>query len=143
MSDNDRIIGWEAGSAAAIEGKPIADALIPVPEGIEHSDDYREGVRNGYAEYTESENPFATGASELPDIVGGYDLFAVMDDGDVLCEPCVIDPNNPVRDQRKTNPHDGGYDGWGVIDFDFTGNCDADSVNCAHCSRVIHEGESE
>jgi hypothetical protein len=127
---------------------PITKAFFPIPPGIESRDDYREGCREGYAEYSETENPFATGQSELPDLMGGYSLFAVTDDGETLCVTCVEDPSNPVHDDRVPAGSDPNLvmgasgihgDGWGVIAFDHTGNCDTDEVNCAHCNKVIYE----
>jgi hypothetical protein len=116
---------------------PITKAFYPIPPGIESGEDYREGCREGYAEYSETDNPFAKGTSETPDLMGGYSLFAVMDDGEALCVKCTLDPTNPVHDERTTATTD--RDGWGVIAFDHTGNCDTEDVNCSHCHTVIYD----
>lgn len=106
-------------------------------------------------------NPFATGLVEVPD-AGGYGVFAVMDDGDVLCRACVVDPTNPVHDERnpmqpcpadtdgdgdcawcartKTpgqHPRPIERDGWGVIGFDHTGNTMDVPEHCSHCNKEI------
>lgn len=90
-------------------------------------------------------NPFAgaklsvesKSGAVIPD-AGGYDVFAVMDDGDVLCRACVLDPTNPVHDERSTFGSNRwtGSDGWGVIAFDHTGNLD-EPEHCAHCAKEI------
>jgi hypothetical protein len=79
-------------------------------------------------------NPFADPAN-LPDVFGGVSLFAVMDDGGTLCEPCVVDPSNPVHDERE-NPAGQHGDGWGVIGFDTTQSTD-EFLACDHCGRVL------
>ena len=83
-----------------------------------------------------TENPFALGVVVIPD-VGGYDVFAVMDDGDVLCRSCVLDPTNPVHDLRIIFAQaDMNRDGWGVIGFDHTGSLESPE-HCAHCNEEI------
>lgn len=82
----------------------------------------------------ETTNPFAE-RSAMPDVIGGYALLAAMDDGGTLCEPCTVDPANPVTDQRS-DLHGGGYSGWGVVGFFTSGDIDED-VSCDHCGRVI------
>jgi hypothetical protein len=61
---------------------------------------------------------------------GGYNVFAVLDDGDVLCHKCVENPSNPVH----TDPTF--HDGWCVIGWDHTGNLDED-LYCGHCASKI------
>ncbi len=84
-----------------------------------------------------TDNPFARDASLVPD-AGGYGVFAVMDDGDVLCRKCVVDPTNPVHDERNTFATNRwpGSDGWGLVAFDHTGNLEDYEV-CAHCGGEI------
>lgn len=61
---------------------------------------------------------------------GGHEAFAVMDDGEVLCIPCVNDRSNPT--------HTGGEgDGWRVDGYSHMGETDETGVRCAHCYRVI------
>lgn len=79
-------------------------------------------------------NPFADRAN-VPDVFGGVSLMALMDDGETLCEQCLIDPRNPVHDARVT---DEWRDGWGVVGFFTSGECDEGSLEiCAHCNRTI------
>ena len=66
---------------------------------------------------------------------GGYELFAVMDDGGVLCCDCV------VANWVEVSGSDGS-DGWGIIGWDHSGNTD-DLVSCDHCGRVIVEAWNE
>lgn len=97
---------------------------------------------------------------KVPDTMG-YTPFAVMDDGDTICETCVLDPTNPVHDATVTTipcPADtdgdgdcafcarsktpGRHqasqtpDGWGVAGWDHSGNTD-EGVTCAHCNKEI------
>lgn len=73
------------------------------------------------------DNPFATGLLDLPD-PGGYALLAVLEDGELLCEACLRNPDNPV--------HPGDYgDGWGVCGF--ITNESADDEQCAHCHKNL------
>ena len=60
---------------------------------------------------------------------GGYERFAVVDDGEILCWKCVRD--NP--DEVHT---DGEPDGWKVIALDHMANTD-EQPQCAHCYRRI------
>ena len=76
----------------------------------------------------------------IPDAFGGVWLFAVMDDGGTLCEGCVRDETNPVED-RRNDPHTGGYSGWGVIGWDTTQNVE-EFLACDHCGKVLVEAES-
>lgn len=80
-------------------------------------------------------HPFAgENRSRLPDVMGGYALFAITDDGDTLCETCVTDPTNPVHDVRERP--DVWHDGWSVVGFDTTGNVE-ELPTCAHCGETI------
>lgn len=78
-------------------------------------------------------------ADKVPEAMG-YTVFAVTDDGDTLCEPCVLDPTNPVH-AHDSNRHASGGDGWGVIGWDHSGNVDTEPVTCCHCGKVIVEVE--
>lgn len=80
-------------------------------------------------------NPFSD-HDNVPD-TWGYLLFAIMDDFGTLCEECVIDPDNPVHDERE-NVHGGVVDGWGVVAFDHIGNTDG-AVICDNCNKVVQE----
>ncbi len=81
----------------------------------------------------ETTNPFAIDHSLVPD-AGGYGVFAHMDDGDVLCRACVVDPTNPITDAREM--WDPPNDGWSVVGFDHTGNLE-EPEHCAHCNKEI------
>ncbi len=65
----------------------------------------------------------------------GYLPIAVTDDGDTLCEQCVLDPTNPVH---VAGPNDSYPDGWGVAGWIHSGACESLTV-CAHCYRVLVE----
>lgn len=70
-----------------------------------------------------------------PDTYGGVALFAIMDDGETLCEACATDKANPV--------HIGGADdGWRFVAWETTGNTD-ERVQCVHCGAIVQEGEGE
>lgn len=84
-----------------------------------------------------SDNMFAKGKAQLPDVMGGYRLFAVMDDGGALCESCVRDHDNPVHDERDKHTVDS--DGWGVVAFATSGEIDEDTW-CDHCNAYIGPG---
>lgn len=73
--------------------------------------------------------------SKVPDMFGGYMLMAITDDGDTLCEFCVIDPTNPVW---ESSPLASDGDGWGVVGWDSSASTD-EGYNCAHCNRVLSE----
>lgn len=81
-------------------------------------------------------NPFADGRSETPDCQG-YHPVAVLLDGELLCEHCVIDPTNPVidgTDERwplaDTAPEDVQ---WTVISWATSETFTDDE--CSHCGR--------
>ncbi len=84
---------------------------------------------------TLSDNPFASGAAELPDLWGGQSLIAVMEDGEDLCERCVTDPTNPVANHVGRRCSAEG-DGWAVVAWEGTASREEDAI-CAHCSHVI------
>jgi hypothetical protein len=73
---------------------------------------------------------------------GGYNLIALMDDGDTLCEWCVRDPFNPVTDRRTDNRATWRGDGWGVVAWVTTGDTEGFTA-CAHCNRVLVEDTEE
>lgn len=62
---------------------------------------------------------------------GGYENFAILDDGEPFCIPCLNDPTNPTH-RRGEN------DGWKVVAFGCTANEDC-GITCVHCNRVIQE----
>lgn len=64
---------------------------------------------------------------------GGYEIFAVMTDGGILCIPCCNDESNPVHEDFNST---GEKDGWGIAAFDNMSNSE-ESVTCDHCNRVI------
>ncbi len=77
-------------------------------------------------------NPYAAGLVDVPD-AGGYNVFAVTDDGAALCHRCVIDPANPVH---PADPADRYPDGWGIVAWSHDGDEDG-PVTCGHCSAEI------
>ena len=76
-------------------------------------------------------NPYAAGLVDVPDVVGGYALAAVTDDGATLCETCAVDPANPVH---PAIPGDRYPDGWGVAAWITSGDLDGPEW-CDHCGR--------
>ena len=82
--------------------------------------------------WTVSANPFANGYN-VPDVVGGYSLWAMMDDGGQLCEWCATDPDNPVTDQTGAGSNLW-PDGWGLVGWFTSGDVD-DAPACDHCGR--------
>jgi hypothetical protein len=79
---------------------------------------------------------------EIPDAMGGSPV-ALMDDGGTLCEFCVADPFNPVRDARHHDLlADSDRDGWGVIAW-FNSAESEGLLVCDHCNTVLHEGGDE
>ena len=67
---------------------------------------------------------------------GGYELFAITDDGGVLCWQCC------EREELIIALSNRG-DGWHVVAYDHTGNCDMDTESCDHCGRTIYDPPSE
>lgn len=82
-------------------------------------------------------NPYAAGLVDIPDC-GGYNPFAVTDDGGTLCYRCVTDPANPVHPCRP------GWtaDGWGIAAWSHDGGEDG-PLWCDHCAAVIVAGEDD
>jgi hypothetical protein len=70
-------------------------------------------------------NIFA-GGTGVPD-PGGYTIAALMDDGEALCESCLIDPTNPVHIL-------GDDDGWRWVAWMTSGEAE-EPDHCAHCSK--------
>lgn len=68
---------------------------------------------------------------------GGYVWAAVMDDGELLCERCVLENYRQVfRDTR-----DGYRTGWNFAGLTNSGEADAgEFAICAHCARTLWEG---
>lgn len=72
---------------------------------------------------------------DVPDAFGGVGLYLVVDDGEVLCERCAVDPTNPV--------HCGGEaDGWRFEGWQTT-EADEETVQCAHCGRIIWDADED
>lgn len=62
---------------------------------------------------------------------GGYEIFAVMDDGEILCADCVNDPTNPVHFSEDA-------DGWRIEGIDTSEGFDlGQTEHCAHCNKEI------
>jgi hypothetical protein len=99
-------------------------------------DFFRDDVEEIEPDEEEPTNPFYREPDLVPD-AGGYDVFAVMDDGDVLCRKCVLDPTNPVHDERSVQGLTTiNSDGWGVVAFEHTGNLEEPEC-CSHCNKEI------
>lgn len=63
---------------------------------------------------------------------GGYERFAIMNDGETLYIPCVNDPDNPTHTDPELR------DGWLIEGYSHTGEtCELEI--CVHCSRLINE----
>jgi hypothetical protein len=60
---------------------------------------------------------------------GGYELFAVTDDGAVLCFDCCKNEAENITDAFEG-------DGWFVTGVDSMANCD-EPQSCDHCYRVV------
>lgn len=60
---------------------------------------------------------------------GGYEMFAVTDDGGILCNKCC-------KGEAETIALANEGDGWFVVAVDSMANCD-ESQYCDHCNRVI------
>lgn len=84
-------------------------------------------------------NPYAAGLVDIPD-AGGYNVFAVTDDGGTLCYRCAIDPANPVHPADPSDRYGG--DGWGIAAWVADGECDG-PVTCDHCAAVIVADDDE
>ena len=71
---------------------------------------------------------------------GGYELFAITNDGAALCHDCCRSEFRLIAESVRDNPSDAyGYcDGWRVIAVDSTASLD-DSLWCDHCDRHIND----
>ena len=67
------------------------------------------------------DNPFAW--------PGGYQVNALMDDGEVLCHECCSDPVNPVHEDKTLS------DGWQFVDSFI--HWEGESLYCAHCNKEL------
>ena len=81
-------------------------------------------------------NPFAAGTSPAPDCQG-YHPIAIVADGELLCEHCVMDATNPIIDGTGTLPADGdpADDQWTVVAWTNSGDLEDHGEQCAHCYR--------
>ena len=66
---------------------------------------------------------------------GGYEMFALTDDGGVLCRLCCATERDLIAASYPG-------DGWHATAFDHEGNTDA-HVECDHCHRIIHESDED
>jgi hypothetical protein len=64
---------------------------------------------------------------------GGYEKFAITDDGGALCHECV---KSELRLISRSFPDDG----WRVVDADLEDNWNG-PLYCDHCGRAIVDGE--
>lgn len=65
---------------------------------------------------------------------GGYELFAIMNDGESVCYPCLKSNLYQVIYSTRHNMRDG----WRVAGFECVANIESETV-CAHCGHVINE----
>lgn len=64
---------------------------------------------------------------------GGYAIYFICNDGEVLCHDCVV--KNKELIIESINDHDN--NGWRIIGIDNTNNDDEIS-RCAHCNKDIN-----
>lgn len=69
---------------------------------------------------------------------GGYELFAVMSDGECLCHQCCA---REARTIYRNGPDR--RSGWYVEAISTTADCDTEEEFCAHCNRVIYQPEED
>lgn len=62
---------------------------------------------------------------------GGYELYAITDDGGVLCHNCCRTEFYNIKTAYPA-------DGWSVIAMQSTA-IDSDHVYCDHCNKTINE----
>lgn len=123
--------GWSA---------TAADSYDSGDPGFGDGDRLRE--LEAWADALLAANPYAPGgilADTVPD-PGGYNLLALTDDSDLLCERCATDPDNPCH------PADDAYgaDGWGIAGWIADGETESETdYPCAHCGRIILKGYAE
>lgn len=68
---------------------------------------------------------------------GGYEIFAVTTDGDILCADCVNDPTNPITSAMCDFP-DWSDSGWNIEGIDTSEGFEMDEIEtCAHCGNTI------
>lgn len=65
---------------------------------------------------------------------GGYERYAVTDDGACLCWRCCRD-----EDERIAEATEG--DGFFVIAEDNTSNADQEPIQCDHCGMTVYDPE--
>ena len=65
---------------------------------------------------------------------GGYELFGVCDDGEVLCCDCMRREYYLVAYSRRHKINDG----WRVVAVDCASNYDS-YIACVHCNKTIVE----
>tara|TARA_Y100000031_G_scaffold153640_1_gene199374 strand:- start:306 stop:578 length:273 start_codon:yes stop_codon:yes gene_type:complete len=63
---------------------------------------------------------------------GGYEVFYVTDDGEVLCYPCVKKDIEAVLDSVRNEINDG----WRIVGFETTASIE-ENTNCVHCNYSI------
>lgn len=62
---------------------------------------------------------------------GGYEKFAITDDGGVLCHQCCAAEADTIRRSFRG-------DGWHIEGLDATHNVE-ELLTCDHCNRVIFD----
>ena len=69
---------------------------------------------------------------------GGYELFAITNDGAILCNDCCRTEFRLIAESVRDNPGDAfGYcDGWRVVAIDSTAMLE-ESTYCDHCNKTI------
>lgn len=69
---------------------------------------------------------------------GGYEWYAVTDDGAVLCAACVRANYRQIVDSTRNRLRDG----WQVIGVTYSGEME-ENTDCAHCNRSLGPNDPE
>jgi hypothetical protein len=64
---------------------------------------------------------------------GGYRWYLGMDDGELLCEPCVRENFREILDATRFNPEKSGWQSTSLIN---SGEIETPQF-CAHCGKFI------
>lgn len=68
---------------------------------------------------------------------GGYEMYAVCTDGELLCMPCIKDNWRDVSFDTAADPQ--GWGGWAVMGITHDGEMEPDEgpVYCYHCNNPL------
>ena len=107
-----------------------------IPEGTEFTSDAISGLMaDCYLVRVYLETPYNEIAQDIANTPfawpGGYERFAITDDGGVLCHKCCISESILINSAYPN-------DGWNVIGS--SASCEVDGyLACDHCNRTIQE----